>query len=119
MFSQLHFHKPELKVFTRPGHAIFQSRTFVLAVCLDLNGDRLVSLAISDATQAKIENSGQILADGGSVVLSAAAARDAVSEVVNTAGIHRGIHALDLAHVHDAGTRARQLCEVIEKERAQ
>jgi trimeric autotransporter adhesin len=51
---------------------------------LDLHGDRLVNIAISDAAAARLENSGQILADGGTVTLSAAAARDAVSDVVNT-----------------------------------
>ncbi|MBF0560979.1 MAG: filamentous hemagglutinin N-terminal domain-containing protein, partial [Alphaproteobacteria bacterium] len=66
---------------------------------LDLYGDRLVNVAVSGQVlqqltgldgkplQANVQNSGKILADGGQVVLSASAAREAVNEVVNSNGV--------------------------------
>ncbi|MBF0562691.1 MAG: filamentous hemagglutinin N-terminal domain-containing protein, partial [Alphaproteobacteria bacterium] len=66
---------------------------------LDLYGDRLVNVAVSGAVlqkltdldgkplAANIQNSGKILADGGQVVLSASAAREAVNEVINSSGV--------------------------------
>lgn len=65
---------------------------------LDLYGDRLVSFLIENPNQtwygadgqpvnALVENSGEIIADGGQVVLTAAAARGVVDSVINTDGI--------------------------------
>lgn len=65
---------------------------------LDLYGDRLVSFLIENPNQtwygadgqpvnALVENSGEIIADGGQVVLTAAAARGLVDSVINTDGI--------------------------------
>jgi|GEM_PF-6704165 len=65
---------------------------------LDLYGDRLVSFLIENpnnlsygtdgqAVSALVENSGTIIADGGQVVLSAAAARGVVDSVINTDGV--------------------------------
>ena len=69
------------------------------AFTLDLYGDQLVSLAVDgtiarqivdengDPLGALVTNSGQITADGGSVVLSVAAAQGVVDNVINMSGI--------------------------------
>ena len=55
---------------------------------LDLVGDELVSLAVSDElAQGLIEHSGTISADGGIVVLSTGAAKGVVDNVINMDGI--------------------------------
>ena len=65
---------------------------------LDLYGDRLVSFLIENpntlsfgtdgqAVSALVENGGSIVADGGQVVLTAAAARGVVDSVINTDGV--------------------------------
>lgn len=66
---------------------------------LDLYGDQLVSFLIENPNQqayygaeskpitALVENGGSIIADGGQVVLTAAAARGVVDSVINTDGI--------------------------------
>jgi filamentous hemagglutinin family protein len=82
---------------------------------LDLNGDRLVNIAISDAQAARLENSGQILADGGTVTLSAAAARDAVSEVVNTGVVRaRSVAEKNGVIVLDAGAGAASIAGTLD-----
>ena len=57
---------------------------------LDLHGDGLVSLAVNEKTVsdlAAVENAGQIIADGGRVMMTAAVARDLTGTVVNNTGI--------------------------------
>ena len=58
------------------NHGLIEARLGKVALAggnrftLDLDGDQLVNLAISDALAAAVVNSGQILADGGRVALS-------------------------------------------------
>ncbi|KUF08657.1 hypothetical protein AVJ23_21630 [Pseudoponticoccus marisrubri] len=66
---------------------------------LDLHGDRLISFMVENPNDlglvdsdgnpvgALVENSGTISANGGQVVLSAAAARGVINQVINTDGI--------------------------------
>jgi filamentous hemagglutinin family protein len=61
---------------------------------LDLHGDGLIQFAATsevlnavDPTHALVENTGTILADGGHVLLTAAAAAGVVNEVINTSGV--------------------------------
>ncbi|PZQ49105.1 MAG: hypothetical protein DI551_00185 [Micavibrio aeruginosavorus] len=66
--------------------------TFVAAsgekVTLDLYGDNLVEVAVEgQLSNALIENKGTIKAEGGNVVLTAAAAKDAVDNVINMEGV--------------------------------
>ena len=57
-------------------------------VTLDLYGDDLVNIAVdSESHEALVENSGQIIAEGGTVALTAAAAKNAVDNVINMEGI--------------------------------
>ena len=57
-------------------------------VTLDLYGDNLVEIAVDGALEnALVENSGQINASGGRVVLAAQAAKNAVDSVINMDGI--------------------------------
>lgn len=57
-------------------------------VTLDLYGDGLVELAVDgELEDALIENTGTISAEGGSVQISARAAKDAVDNVINVDGI--------------------------------
>jgi filamentous hemagglutinin family protein len=68
---------------------------------LDLYGDRLVTLAVDDEVATRvlgadgeqldslIKNNGTIAADGGSVALTARAAREVVDNVINTSGVIR------------------------------
>jgi len=82
---------------------------------LDLNGDRLVNLAVGEATAAKLENSGQVLADGGTVSLSAAAARDALGEVVNTGVVRaRSVAQRNGVIVLDGGSGATTLAGTLD-----
>ena len=69
------------------------------AFTLDLYGDQLVSLAVAgtiarqivgengEPLGALVTNSGRIIADGGSVVLSVMAAQGIVDNVINMSGI--------------------------------
>ncbi|MCZ6895187.1 MAG: filamentous hemagglutinin N-terminal domain-containing protein, partial [Gammaproteobacteria bacterium] len=69
------------------------------AFTLDLYGDQLISLAVDgriareivdengEVLGALVSNSGQITAEGGSVMLSVAAAQDVVDNVINMSGI--------------------------------
>jgi len=67
---------------------------------LDFYGDRLITLAVNDAIATKVmdvatgkplsslvTNTGKLSADGGKVVLTAAAARAVVDSVINTSGV--------------------------------
>lgn len=57
---------------------------------LDIAGDGLVSFAVDEATLAAlagVENSGQLLADGGRVVMTAEVAADLMGAAVNNAGL--------------------------------
>lgn len=57
-------------------------------VTLDLYGDNLVEIAVDDkVADALIENSGRINANGGEVIMTAQAAKDAVDNVINNTGI--------------------------------
>ncbi|HEU4838398.1 MAG TPA: right-handed parallel beta-helix repeat-containing protein [Micavibrio sp.] len=57
-------------------------------VTLDLYGDDLISIEVSgDLENAIVENKGAIIASGGTVALTVAAAKDAVDSVVNMDGI--------------------------------
>lgn len=69
------------------------------AFTLDLYGDRLVSLAVDDRVSQQVlgldgapraslvENSGRISADGGTVLITAEAARGVVDNVINMSGV--------------------------------
>jgi len=57
---------------------------------LDMRGDGLVSLVVDEKSVsdlAAVENAGQIIADGGRVVMTAAVARDLTGTVVNNTGL--------------------------------
>lgn len=59
-------------------------------VTVDLYGDGLINLAVAENTSARrlvAENSGQIIADGGTVLMTAAAASGVVDSVINTSGL--------------------------------
>lgn len=77
---------------------------------LDFSGNGFLQVAIptdliGDANQALISNSGRIQADGGRVVIQAAAARDAVRQTVNMSGVitARGASGQDGAVILDGG----------------
>jgi len=62
------------------------------AVTLDLAGNGLVSFAVDRATlaaHAGVSNAGQIFADGGRVLMTAATARELVGTAVNNSGLVR------------------------------
>lgn len=66
---------------------------------LDMHGDRLISFLVENPNEhqifdahgnpvsALVENTGEVIADGGVVAMSASAARGAVDSVINTDGI--------------------------------
>ncbi len=57
-------------------------------VTLDLYGDNLVEIAVDgELENALIENSGTIAAEGGNIAITAAAAKDAVDNVINMSGV--------------------------------
>ena len=57
-------------------------------VTLDLYGDNLITIAVDDKhAKALIKQNGTINAEGGSVLLSAQAAKEAVDEVINMNGV--------------------------------
>jgi len=67
-------------------------------VTLDLYGDKLVEIAVpGNKADALIENSGAINAEGGTVVMSAAQAKDVVDNIINVSGI------VDVSSVSQAG----------------
>lgn len=62
------------------------------AMTLDLNGDGLVSYAVNGAalsSAAGVSNAGELLADGGRVLMTADVARGLVSSAVNNTGLVR------------------------------
>ncbi len=57
-------------------------------VTLDLYGDQLIEIAVDDkAEEALLENAGTINAEGGTVLMTAQAAKTAVDNVINMSGI--------------------------------
>ncbi len=57
-------------------------------VTLDLYGDELIEIAVNDKTgDALLENSGTINAEGGQVIMTAQAAKQAVDNVINMSGV--------------------------------
>ncbi|HEX2603815.1 MAG TPA: filamentous hemagglutinin N-terminal domain-containing protein, partial [Oxalicibacterium sp.] len=59
---------------------------------LDVQGDSLISFAVNEKTVAQlsgVENSGQLLADGGRAIMTAAVATDLQTAVVNNTGLVR------------------------------
>ena len=57
-------------------------------VTVDLYGDKLVEIALDEQTsKAVIEQTGTLSAEGGSIEITAAAAKDAVDSVINMKGI--------------------------------
>ncbi len=55
---------------------------------LDMAGDNLISVAVSDAVNKELAaNSGTIAADGGTVTMTAAAARSVVDSLVSNSGV--------------------------------
>ncbi|MDE0854499.1 MAG: filamentous hemagglutinin N-terminal domain-containing protein, partial [Nevskia sp.] len=62
------------------------------ATTLDLDGNGLVSFAVNQATlasKAGVDNAGQIIADGGRVLMTAQTAHDLVGSAVNNSGLVR------------------------------
>lgn len=63
------------------------------AFVLDLNGDKLLRFDVTEALTggdgqaARVSNAGQIVADGGTVQMTARAANGLVAQVVNTGGL--------------------------------
>jgi len=67
---------------------------------VDLYGDGLISLAVGPSTKSrklKVENNGEIIANGGQVLMTAAAASKVVDSVINNKGV---IEANTLQNVH-------------------
>ncbi len=61
-------------------------------VTLDMQGDSLINLAVNEKTVAKlagVANSGELAAEGGRVMMTAAVARDLAGTVVNNTGTVR------------------------------
>lgn len=57
-------------------------------VTVDLYGDNLVEIALNDKTSdALLDNAGTINAEGGTIVMSAQAAKSAVDNVINVSGV--------------------------------
>jgi len=59
---------------------------------LDVQGDNLINFAVNEKTVAQlsgVENSGQLLADGGRAIMTAAVATDLQTAVVNNTGLVR------------------------------
>lgn len=57
-------------------------------VTLDLYGDNLIEIAVNDkVADALLENSGTINAEGGQVIMTAQAAKQAVDNVINMSGV--------------------------------
>ncbi|MBN8522018.1 MAG: right-handed parallel beta-helix repeat-containing protein [Alphaproteobacteria bacterium] len=57
-------------------------------VTLDLYGDKLIEIAVNDrVADALLENSGTVNAEGGQVIMTAQAAKEAVDNVINMSGV--------------------------------
>ena len=60
---------------------------------IDVVGDRLLSFQVTEAAQTSsmgaslVDNRGQLIADGGQVLLSARATKDVIAGVINTSGL--------------------------------
>lgn len=57
---------------------------------LDIQGDNLIAVAVNEKTVASlsgVDNSGQILADGGRAIMTASVARDLTTAAVNNSGL--------------------------------
>ena len=80
------------------GHVVLASGN---AFTLDLFGDKLISFAVNDKVAARltdingrpliayVNQTGRIEADGGSILITAAAAKSVLDNVINTSGIVR------------------------------
>ena len=72
------------------NHGIIQAKTVQLAsgdIALDLHGDGLLHIATSDAIkQQVVKNTGKVMANGGTISITAAAARNAVNSLINIEG---------------------------------
>ncbi len=69
------------------GHVILASGT---RTTLTLNGNRFVNFAVNDATLAKLagtDNTGSLIADGGTVIMTADVANQLKATVVNNTGL--------------------------------
>ena len=71
----------------RMGQVVLASGS---AMTMDLQGNGLISFAVNQATLAQkagVDNAGQILADGGRVLMTADTARNLVGSAVNNSGL--------------------------------
>ncbi|HXC40420.1 MAG TPA: filamentous hemagglutinin N-terminal domain-containing protein, partial [Burkholderiales bacterium] len=60
------------------------------AMTLDVSGDKLINFAVNEksvAALAGVDNAGQLLADGGRVIMTAATARNLAAATVNNTGL--------------------------------
>ncbi|HWP95021.1 MAG TPA: filamentous hemagglutinin N-terminal domain-containing protein [Gammaproteobacteria bacterium] len=67
------------------------------AITLDMDGDGLVNFAVDEATLAElagVRNAGSVIADGGTVLMTAEVASDLVATAVNNEGLVRA-HAVE------------------------
>src|SRR5690606_16396237 len=74
-------------VAARAGHVVMAAGS---AFTLDIEGDGLVNFAVDEAAlseMAGVSNAGTILADGGTVLMSAKVANDLVATAVNNEGL--------------------------------
>ena len=95
--GQINISDAGLAAFVAPqiiNNGIIQAKTGRVQIgaansaTIDLYGDGLLELAVDAGLEdALIENNGQIIADGGTVHISAVAAKDVVDNVINIDGI--------------------------------
>jgi filamentous hemagglutinin family protein len=89
------------------------------AFVIDLNGDKLLrfdvtqALSSSDATESLVKNTGNILADGGRVQMTARAANGLLGQVVNTGGLLQAnsVRSVNGEIVLDAGVGGKTIVE--------
>lgn len=84
-------------ITARLGHVTLASGK---AATLDFHGDRLIQIAVTDGLsaalpqgQVPVDNSGEIIANGGTVQMTARAASAAVDTVINSDGLIAATHA--------------------------
>ena len=54
---------------------------------VDLYGDGLIQLAVGTSSKLTAQNTGSLIADGGKILMTAAAANSVVESVINTSGV--------------------------------